>query len=58
MARLGVCATERAPIRRVDSRPGRSRRPQANRRIRRGSAASPRARRRASGGAAFRGADS
>jgi hypothetical protein len=28
---LGVCVTERAPIRRVDSRPGRSRRPQANR---------------------------
>ena len=55
---LGVSVTERAPIRRADCRPGRSRRPQANRWIRRGSAASLRARGRVAGGAAFRGADS
>jgi hypothetical protein len=31
LRRLGVCVTERAPIRRADCRPGRSGRPQANR---------------------------
>ena len=46
----GVCVTERAPIRRVDCRPGRSRRPQANRWIRQSSAASVRTRRRAPAG--------
>jgi hypothetical protein len=43
----GVCVTERAPIRRVDSRSGRSGRPQADRWIREASAASVRTRRRA-----------
>jgi hypothetical protein len=44
----GVCATERAPIRRADSRLGRSRRPLADRWMRQSSAASVRTRRRTS----------
>jgi hypothetical protein len=39
----GVCVAERAPIRRVHSRSGRSRRPQADRWVRQSSAASLRA---------------
>ena len=55
---LGVGAMGRAPDRRVDSRAARSRRPQAHRGLRRGSAASSRRRCRAPGGVASRGADS
>jgi hypothetical protein len=54
---LGACVTERASIRRVDSRRGRSGRPQANRWLRQSLPASSRRRGRAPGGIAVRDAD-
>jgi hypothetical protein len=54
---LGACVTERASIRRVDSRRGRSGRPQANRWLRQSLPASSRGRGVAPGGIAVRDAD-